>query len=154
MATLNGNPSVFIAPEPPTDEKQVTPTCSYAQRIQGFSDIAAGMAAEVEAVVESERHTHCPNCQAGMVSWRLANPIASETDAADALRDIWEACPSCRAEYQAYCDSIDPMLEDPDAEIDRMYAEWCETHGSAAEAEERNSAPPPLRFPMTDGGGK
>ena len=81
------------------------------------SDIAFGIALETSKAIETTqamirdaevaalakhtaaKHTSCRNCQAGLENFLIEFPDAC-SEAIDAKhRDVWEACPECRAEY-------------------------------------------------------
>ena len=101
MATINGKPSIYKSLENPTSK---FPT--YSERVSNFTAIAEGMAG-----AEAQKHTDCPNCQAEMVNWRLANPNATKLDAEDAHYKIWSECPSCVAEYSEWSEAADRASE-------------------------------------------
>ena len=101
MATINGEPSIYKSLQPPT---QKYPTSS--ERVADFKAIGKGL-----AETEAEKHTACPNCQAEMVDWRLANPNATKLDAEKAHTEIWENCPNCQAEYSQWCEEIERAAE-------------------------------------------
>lgn len=101
------------------------------------SDAQSAAAAEVFAAEQ----TNCRNCQAALTNWRLANPmVTTESEIEDAVRDAFESCPRCRAEYDAWADEA--------------YRRFAHEQLGSAYAEELNKVAPHLRFPMTEGGGK
>ena len=110
METINGKPSLFITPQPPTA------TCPvYSDRVADFTNIAESMATEAEltahAEAEARKHTLCPTCQAKMVNWRLANPTATKVDAESAHAEIWLECPPCSADFAQWCEEVDRQAE-------------------------------------------
>ena len=73
--------------------------------------------AEVAAAAKrtAQRHTGCRNCQAALENFLIEFPDASTEIIEEQHRDIWEACPTCRAEY-----------------VERLHAQRCK-HGNTAE---------------------
>ena len=138
MATINGKPSLFITPQPPTA------TCPvYSDRVADFTNIAEGMATEAEltahAEAEARKHTLCPTCQAKMVNWRLANPTATKVDAESAHADIWLQCPPCSADFAQWCEKLDAEWQN-DPEAQRKFGEWCDAEERKARQAELETA--------------
>ena len=81
------------------------------------SDIAFGIVLETTKAIETtqamirdaklaahakhtaSKHTECRQCQAGLENFILEFPDACTEAIDEKHRDIWEACPTCRAEY-------------------------------------------------------
>ena len=90
-ATINGKPNPLVSRETPPE----TPVSDFAAM----------------ARAEAEQHTRCPQCQAEMIDWRLANPTATKLDAETAHAEIWEHCPPCSAEYIEWCEEVDRQTQ-------------------------------------------
>ena len=107
MATINGTPSIFQTPVTPV------PVINPDAYSTAFVGIATDMVAETEA----QRHTNCPACQEQMVHWRTANPTANEADAEKAHEQIWSECPACVAEYCEWSEGVE-RATDAEAEFE------------------------------------
>ena len=79
---------------------------------------------------KAAQHTNCGLCQAVLVDFFISNPRASEAEAENAVRDAWENCPDCVAEYKAWSEAtersadeesgFDALCEAYDAEVDEL----------------------------------
>lgn len=47
----------------------------------------------------ASKHTACRSCQAGLENFLLEFPDACDEAIDEKHREVWEACPTCRAEY-------------------------------------------------------
>ena len=133
VATINGKPSVFLTTEIPTEQFPV-----YTDRVADFADIAESMASEsVNPEAEARNLTNCVNCQAEIMDWRTANPTADASEADDALRETWETCPACVAEFSEWSEAVD--RQNREAELETAEQEAWEAH-LEAQAEEAELA--------------
>lgn len=128
-ATINGKPSLFLSPEPPTEKY---PT--YEKRVVDFVSSAKEM-----AEAEAEKHTLCEHCQAEMVNWRLENPNATKVDAEDAHYEIWKNCPPCSADYCEWSEEVERQAEREANSLETLEHEAYEAH-LEAQAEEAELA--------------
>ena len=90
-ATLGGKPNPLVSRETSLE----TPVSDFAAM----------------ARAEAEKHTLCPQCQAEMVNWRLANPTATKLDAETAHAEIYQHCPPCGMVYAEWCDELDRQAQ-------------------------------------------
>ena len=58
----------------------------------------------------AQKHTNCRQCQAELENFLLEFPDCSEDAILEKVREGWETCGACKAEYNAY--------------LDRQAAEW------------------------------
>lgn len=47
----------------------------------------------------ASQHTACRNCQAGLENFLIQFPDACDVAIDEKHRELWESCPTCRAEY-------------------------------------------------------
>lgn len=77
----------------------VTETARAMEITHGIIEDAENAA---RAALKAKHFTNCRNCQAGLENVIIDNPTASDDEYQDALNEIWQECPVCRAEYAAY----------------------------------------------------
>ena len=94
-ATLGGKPNPLVSRETPPETSSETPVSDFAAM----------------ARAEAEQHTRCPQCQAEMVDWRLANLTATKLDAETAHAEIYQHCPPCGMAYAEWCDELDRQAQ-------------------------------------------
>ena len=109
------------------------------------SDIAFGIVLETTKAIETtqamirdanlaahakhtaSQHTNCRQCQAFLENFILKFPDASEDAILEKVRESWETCGACKAEYNAH--------------LERQAAEWEERQRGLEYAEEINGIP-------------
>lgn len=61
----------------------------------------------------AEPYTNCRNCQVALENFLIEFPYCQPEEIDEKHREVWEACPSCRAEYvevlkSEYCQHDNP----------------------------------------------
>lgn len=81
------------------------------------------------AKLTAAQHTNCRNCQAGLENFLIEFPYCREEAIEEKHREVWEACPSCRAEYVEF---LDKSMNDCQESLDA----WADEHAPEAEYSE------------------
>lgn len=63
--------------------------------------------AEIAAAAKhtAQQHTNCRKCQAGLENFLIEFPDASSEIVFEKVQELWETCPDCIAEYDAWADA-------------------------------------------------
>ena len=117
------------------------------------SDIAFGIALEAAQAIETThamirdaevaalakhtaaKHTACRNCQAALENFLIEFPDGSTQAVEEKHRDIWEACPACRAEHVEVLNSQICSHGNP-GNCDECLDEWTDANAPEAEYSE------------------
>ena len=71
------------------------------------------------AKLTAAQHTNCRNCKAGLENFLIEFPYCREEAIDEKHREVWENCPSCRAEY---AEVLDAQMNDCQQSLD----EWAD----------------------------